>query len=170
MFTFYLFLSIKQFYLKQDQMGFWPLLKCDVGNWKIHMSDIFKILVAEINIIGTYLMCIRNLKTGWKQDKMLKKINCCLTIVLTADWFIFKVSLLYWLNSYIFKVSWLFMFSKSVNVMELQILNEIDMIFEPERNWCFCQDFVSRQKEGQEFRSLEVREASSSHLKTIVKK
>ena len=35
----------------------------------------------------------------------------------------------------------------------------------------FCQDFVSRQKggrkEGQELRSLEVREASSSHLKIV---
>ena len=35
----------------------------------------------------------------------------------------------------------------------------------------FCQDFVSMEKEGrkeggQEFRSLEVREASSSHLKS----
>ena len=46
------------------------------------------------------------------------------------------------------------------------------LLFEYGRNWfvCqnfgFCQDFVSMEKEGrgQEFRSLEVREASSSHL------
>ena len=34
----------------------------------------------------------------------------------------------------------------------------------------FCQDFVSMEKEGgggKEFRSLEVRDASSSHLKSI---
>ena len=41
-------------------------------------------------------------------------------------------------------------------------LVDFNMIFEPERNWCFCQDFVSMEKEGgQEFRSLELREASS---------
>ena len=30
-------------------------------------------------------------------------------------------------------------------------------LFESEKDWCFCQDFVSIKKEGQEFRSLEVR-------------
>ena len=50
--------------------------------------------------------------------------------------------------------------------------SEINNIVESERNWCFCQDFVSMEKEGrgQEFRSLEVREASSSHLKMKVYK
>ena len=42
------------------------------------------------------------------------------------------------------------------------------MLFENERNLCFCQDFVSMHKEGWKegnFKSLEVREASFSHLK-----
>ena len=52
----------------------------------------------------------------------------------------------------------LFILLKSVN------------LFESERKWCFCQDFVSIKKEGQEFRPLEVRCKlihSSSHLKRL---
>ena len=37
--------------------------------------------------------------------------------------------------------------------------------FEYERNFCFCQDFGLMEKERGKFKSIEVREASSSHLK-----
>ena len=82
------------------------------------------------------------------------------------------------LIGYIFKVSWLFTFSKSADWLHFQsqlmswrykflneMISQINMIFKPERNWCFCKDFVSRQKKGQQFKSLEVQEANSSHLK-----
>ena len=39
----------------------------------------------------------------------------------------------------------------------LFILLKSANLFESERDWCFCQDFVSIKKEGKKFRSLEVR-------------
>ena len=42
-------------------------------------------------------------------------------------------------------------------------------LFEYGRNWFVCQDFVSMEKEGQKFQSLEVREQAPSHLKITPK-
>ena len=39
---------------KQARKGFRPLAKCDVGNWKIHMCDTFKILEIFSELFRTF--------------------------------------------------------------------------------------------------------------------
>ena len=66
-------------------------------------------------------------------------------------------------------------FGNSIRILEEFLRNSWGILWEfldiwicKELHWWFCQDFGVRKKEGQEIRSLEVREAKSSHLKIVL--